>query len=95
MEYGNQDLSDGLIISQDRHPSTKHMALHFRYSHLPPMLQDVSRQFAELGQYLVDHLKDGPELTVALRHLWDAKNSAVLQAGFLGGLNKPLIDNGA
>lgn len=83
-----EDLKDGLRVSENRHPSTKHMAKHFRFGHLPPDLQLVSRQFALLGQFLVDHLLDGPELTEALRKLWESKNSTVLHAGFLGRMSE-------
>jgi hypothetical protein len=81
------DLRGGLIVGDERHPATKHMAPLFRYTQLPPELRAVSSQFAIMGQFLVDHLLDGPELTVALRSLWDAKNSAVVHAGFMNGLN--------
>ena len=79
----DNDLSEGLVVSDTRHPSIRHMAKHFRYSHLPETLQAVSLQFASLGQFLVDTQNDTPELTEALRKLWEAKNCAVLNAGFL------------
>ncbi|HEY2455612.1 MAG TPA: hypothetical protein VGI71_23955 [Scandinavium sp.] len=84
-----RDLSYGLQVSLNHHQSVQHMARHFGYGHLPPELREVSKQFAELGQYLVDHMRSGPELTEALRKLWESKNSAVLHAGFLEGLRKP------
>jgi hypothetical protein len=78
------DLSEGLIVTPNRHPSIQHMAKHFAYGHLPEDLQEVSSQFASLGQFLLDTQADSPELTEALRKLWEAKNCAVLNAGFLG-----------
>lgn len=80
-------LARGLLVSENRHPSVRHMAPHFRFVHLPPDLQRVSKQFAVVGQYLVDNLTDNPELTEALRKLWEAKNCAVIQAGFMHGLS--------
>lgn len=63
-----------------RHPSVQHFAHHFDHDHLPPHLAAVSAPFHELAQGLVDRLPDNPELSSALRSLWDAKNSAVLVA---------------
>lgn len=77
------DLSQGLRISPLRHPSTVRMGKYFAYGHLPEDLQKVSYEFAWLGQTLVDLLQDSPELTESLRKLWEAKNQAVLAAGFL------------
>jgi hypothetical protein len=79
----DNDLSEGLVVSVTRHPAIRHMAKHFRYSHLPEPLRVVSLQFASLAQYLVDTQDDTPELTEALRKIWEAKNCAVLNAGFL------------
>lgn len=49
---------------------------YFTYSHLPPHLQEVSKKFAELAEY-VDSLPSNPEQTVALRKLLEAKDCAV------------------
>lgn len=86
VEIAGDLLRDGLIVTDDRHPSTRHMSKHFAFGHLPPHLQDVSVHFAMVAQFMVDLMRDGPELAVALRSLWDSKNSAVLHAGFLGNL---------
>jgi hypothetical protein len=69
-----------MLIVKGRHPSVQHFKHHFDFDHLSPGLQPVSRPFHELAQRLVDALPDDPELTVALRKLWEAKNSAVLVA---------------
>jgi hypothetical protein len=63
-----------------RHPSVVHFAHHFDHDHLPPNLASVSSPFHDLAQDLVDRLPDDPELSSALRKLWDAKNSAVMVA---------------
>ncbi len=81
----DNDLSQGLIIGANRHPGIRHLSKHFAYGHLPPHLQKISMRFAGLAQYLVDTLPDGPELTESLRKVWEAKNCAVLHAGFLSG----------
>ena len=49
----------------------------FKYSHLPPSLAEVSRPFGELAKNLVETLAPGPERTVALRKLLEAKDAAV------------------
>jgi hypothetical protein len=48
----------------------------FRYEHLPPHLQEVSKKFADLA-YEVAELPDNPEVTVSLRSLLAAKDAAV------------------
>jgi hypothetical protein len=77
------------------HPATEAILRHFRYAHLPAHLQRVSRPFCELAHALAAvadvghgyHLEelaatelDGPELTVALRKLLEAKDCAVRAA---------------
>ena len=49
----------------------------FHYEHLPEHLQVVSKPFCELAHKLVDTLPGGPERTVALRKLLEAKDAAV------------------
>lgn len=49
----------------------------FEYSHLPPHLQETSKPFRELAQSIVDTVSPGPERTVALRKLLEAKDAAV------------------
>jgi hypothetical protein len=63
-----------------RHQAVQHFAHHFDHDHLPPHLAAVSAPFHDMAQHLVDQLPDNPELSSALRSLWDAKNSAVLVA---------------
>lgn len=66
-----------------RHASVSHFAPLFRYDHLPAHLQPVSKTFADAAnQILTLCPTDGPELTVTLRKLWEAKNSAVVHNGF-------------
>lgn len=88
-----KDLSNGLIMPSSMHYSIQHMGRHFAYGHLPEELQGVSMRFAQLAQFLVDSCLYGPELTESLRKLWEAKNSAVLHAGYLHGLRQDFSSN--
>ena len=49
----------------------------FAYEHLPPILQEVSRRFYELATDMCESLEPGPERTVSLRKLLEAKDAAV------------------
>lgn len=62
------------------HPATAALLRYFAFDHLPERLQGVSRPFALLAADLVDTLPPGPEVTVALRKLLEAKDCAVRAA---------------
>lgn len=49
----------------------------FAYEHLPAHLQEVSRPFALLAGNIVLLCDPGPERTIALRKLLEAKDAAV------------------
>lgn len=49
----------------------------FEFSHLPEPLRDVSGHFYGLACTLVTIVEPGPERTVALRKLLEAKDAAV------------------
>ena len=49
----------------------------FDYAHLPENLSGVSSRFSDLASLLVVELAAGPERTVALRKLLEAKDAAV------------------
>lgn len=49
----------------------------FEHAHLPPQLGQVSAEFARLAGWIVENLPPGPERTVALRKLLEAKDAAV------------------
>jgi hypothetical protein len=53
---------------------------YFRWEHLPPKLQAVSRPFGELAAKLAEDLKPGAEVSAALRKLLEAKDCAVRAA---------------
>lgn len=69
-------------IPEGRHPATQHFVPLFRYDHLPEHLQAVSKPIHDVAELMINTLADGPELTVGLRKLWEAKNSLVVHAGF-------------
>ncbi len=49
----------------------------FEYKHLPPALQEVSAPFGALASVICEQIAAGPERTVALRKLLEAKDAAV------------------
>lgn len=49
----------------------------FTYSHLPEHLQEISKPFGEMANWIVSSLPRNPERTVALRKLLEAKDAAV------------------
>ncbi len=61
--------------SKDQH--TERMLKRFAYEHLPDSLRAVSRPFSELADVVVALCEPGPERTVALRKLLEAKDAAV------------------
>lgn len=52
----------------------------FEFGHLPETLQLISKPFGELASQLVGTVAAGPERTVALRKLLEAKDAAVRAA---------------
>jgi hypothetical protein len=73
------------VNPEDRHPATAGLLRWFEYSHLPPELQTVSAVFYGCAHAAVELLRDGPELTTALRKLLEAKDCAV-RAAIDGGV---------
>jgi len=53
-----------------------HIVQFFAYAHLPAHLQEVSKPFATLADFVLT-LPRNPERTVALRKLLEAKDAAV------------------
>ena len=49
----------------------------FEYKHLPEHLQSISKPFNNLAVLIVTAIDSGPERTVALRKLLEAKDAAV------------------
>lgn len=50
---------------------------YFKYDHLPPKMQEVSKPFGELAAKIEAELPRNPERTVALRKLLEGKDAAV------------------
>jgi hypothetical protein len=61
--------------SKDQH--TERMLKWFAYEHLPDSLRAVSRPFSELADVVIALCDSGPERTMALRKLLEAKDAAV------------------
>jgi hypothetical protein len=69
------------INTTGRNLATQHLARFFDYAHLPEgKLQATSRDCADLAQYMITFLPDGPELTAGLRKLLEAKDCFVRAA---------------
>jgi hypothetical protein len=64
--------------------ATDRMEQFFRFAHLPPHLQAVSKPFGELAAQIIATLPSNPERTVALRKLLEAKDCAVRALLFEG-----------
>lgn len=54
-----------------------HIMQFFGYAHLPPHLQEVSKQFAILAERIEATVPRNPERTVAIRKLLEGKDAAV------------------
>lgn len=52
----------------------------FSYEHLPVLLSETSKPFHDLAWRIVEQLPRGPERSVALRKLLEAKDAAVRAA---------------
>ena len=53
---------------------------YFEFAHLPEHLQKVSKPIGELAKQMDETIKDGPEKTVGLRKLLEAKDCLVRAA---------------
>lgn len=68
------------------HPTTTALLRWFEFEHLRNAdLRTVSQMFHELAHELAENLPEDPETTAAIRHLLEAKDSAVRAT--LVGLN--------
>lgn len=63
------------------HPNTEALLAFFAYEHLPERLQAVSGPFCQLANDVASNeALSGPEVTVCLRKLLEAKDCAVRAA---------------
>lgn len=56
---------------------TERLLKFFEFAHLPPFLQDASEPFCSLAHTIANGPTSGPETTVALRKLLEAKDCYV------------------
>ena len=66
--------------------SEERMLKWFTFSHLPEKLQTTSMPFCKLAILITDVIEPGPERTVALRKLLEAKDAAVRATLVAGGI---------
>lgn len=66
--------------AQSPPPHVYSIMQYFKYEHLPPNLQKISKPFAELALSMADELPYGPETQAMLRKLLEAKDCAVRSA---------------
>jgi hypothetical protein len=64
-------------MSDNNHNETDPMLQFFKWSHLPPNLQEASKPWARMAANIVITTPRCPERTMALRKLLEAKDCAV------------------
>jgi hypothetical protein len=65
---------------EGHHPAVAEIVQYFEYSHLPAKLQPISAEVYKLAQDMLLMIPSGPELTVGLRKLLEAKDCFVRAA---------------
>ena len=55
----------------------EHIFQFFKYDHLPPALQKISKPFCDMAEMIIATVPRNPERTVALRKLLEAKDATV------------------
>jgi hypothetical protein len=78
-------MSDTIGGDEPGFPKDERMGKWFAFAHLPEKLQGVSRPFHDLGVLITQRIEPGPERTVALRKLLEAKDAAVRAVVSPGG----------
>lgn len=72
---------DGRVLIRSlpngHHPATRHLLQFFQAEHLPEHLRLVSEPCGALAHAMADRVPDGPEKTVGLRKLLEAKDCFV------------------
>lgn len=76
-EYITFCLNRELGVNQPMPDAEERMLKWFAYSHLPLHLQATSKMFFDLADSVTKTCEPGPERTVALRKLLEAKDAAV------------------
>lgn len=67
-------------ISQQDTDAKTHALRWFEYQHLPPDMQDISREVHKVAEWMYDHLGPGAEKSAGMRKLLEAKDCFVRQA---------------
>ena len=62
------------------HPAVAEKTRWFTHAHLPPHLAAVSAVFTRAMHEVLEHPLAGPQATIALQHLLEAKDAAVRAA---------------
>lgn len=75
----------------DRPTPSQEILRYFAFAHLPAPLRDISGECANLAEWMQDNLPDGPEKTMGLRKLLEAKDCFV-RAALPPAPAYPLID---
>ena len=70
-------MNDGIM--RDKTPSQKLLA-YFGSEHLPDRLKEVSQACRSMAEHMEEALPDGPEKTVGMRKLLEAKDCFVRAA---------------
>lgn len=61
-------------------PGCPEILKYFKYDHLPEKLQDISRPFCDLANFINNNTPNGPEKSAGLRKLLEAKDCIVRAA---------------
>jgi hypothetical protein len=70
-------MTESTMNLADRHPATQQVARFFEFGHLPEPQRRLSAPCYLLAEQMIRALPDGPELTVGLRKLLEAKDCFV------------------
>ena len=70
-------MSDRIVNEELSGTTNEPVFKYFAYSHLKGELQEMSKKFFTLAYEVVREVDEGPERTVALRKLLEAKDAAV------------------
>ncbi len=73
------ELTRCILRNQEENPEMLNNSIvqYFNYKHLPEELQETSKQFASLAEWMNENLPDGAEKSAGLRKLLEAKDCAV------------------
>jgi hypothetical protein len=75
-------------------PAAERLLKFFAYDHLRADLQQHSARFAQLARHIARTIPAGPERTVALRKLLEAKDAAVRAVAFSGASEAGAVPTG-